>query len=259
MDKALQDRIEKAARFLLDMHVSVIPIDVTNKKPAIEWKELIDQPMSPDGWHFSGCNIGLITGPGCRMVVVDCDSRASYVGWLGSMPPTPLRVRTKRGMHMYYRHPGQYVKSDSGIKHESGFTYDVKGDRSYVLFPPSMRDGYQYQILPCDGNWRADLLAPEELPEFQMEWRPERVGSVSHNDKRICDGVAYISKIRAVAGQGGDRNTFQAACDLLRSGMTETEALAAMYEWNQTNADPPWTPRELLHKVRCAAEEVACV
>ncbi len=255
MDEALQKRITDAAHFMLEHRISVIPLDMTSKKPSIEWKALIDEPMPKEQWTFAGCNVGLITGMTSGFVVVDCDSEEAYTGWLKNMPPTRLRVRTKRGMHFYYRSPGQYVKSDSHVKHESGFEYDVKGDRSYVLFPPSMRSGHQYQILPCQGNIGAEFCDPHLLPEFDMAWRPERTLSAGFNDKAITDGVAYISQIRAVEGNGGDRDTFRAACKLIESGLGESEALAAMLEWNATNAEPQWSPRELLHKVRCAVAE----
>lgn len=255
MDEHLQQLINEQAKHLLDMRISVMPIDMTSKKPAIEWKALIDEPMTSESWTYAGCNIGLITGMTSNYVVVDCDSEESYCGWLKHMPQTRLRVRTKRGMHFYYRSPGAYIKSDSHIKHEAGFEYDVKADRSYVLFPPSLRSGHQYQILPCQGNLGAELVGPELLPPFDPAWRPERTPNTTHSDKAISDGVAYISQIRAVDGQGGDKNTFRAACKLIESGLSEGDALAAMYEWNQTNAEPPWAPRDLLHKVRCAIAE----
>lgn len=259
MDEALQKRITETAHWLLDMRVSIMPIDMTSKKPAIEWKALIDEPMAKESWLFTDCNIGLITGMTSNYVVVDCDSTDDYLGWLKHMPATRLRVKTKRGMHFYYRSPGTYIKSDSHIKHEAGFEYDVKGDRSYVLFPPSMRSGHQYQITPCNGNPQGEFCGPELLPEFDPAWRPERAGTAGYNDKAITDGVAYISQIRAVGkergGQGRDKDTFRAACKLIESGLGEMEALAALIQWNQTNVDPPEQISVLIHKVRSALAE----
>lgn len=257
MDSALQNRLNAAADVLISMGLSVIPISVETKKPTLAWSERVDSPMTSAEWRISGvgCNLALITGMISKYVVVDCDSAESYKGWLRSKPLTPLRVRTKRGMHFYYQHPGadHYIKSGSHIKDEAGFEYDVKGERSYVVFPPSMRGGHQYQIVPCSGNLDAKLLAADTLPVFDPAWRPETRMEHRH-EKAISDGVAYISKIRAVAGNGGDRDTFRAACRLRDSGLSEVEALVAMLEWNRTNAEPPWSERELLHKVRCTFE-----
>jgi hypothetical protein len=39
---------------------------------------------------------------------------------------------------------------------------------------------------------------------------------------------------------------------LRQAGLSEVEAYVAMQVWNRTNAEPPWSERELLHKVRDA-------
>src|SRR6056297_3427579 len=97
MDQELQNRLTASAQYLLKNGISVMPIDMTSKKPAIEWKALIDKPMQPEQWTYTGCNVGLITGMTSGYVVVDCDSEESYTGWLRNMPATRLRIRTKRG------------------------------------------------------------------------------------------------------------------------------------------------------------------
>ena len=78
------------------------------------------------------------------------------------------------------------------------------------------------------------------------------------SERKIVDGVAYIKNIVAQQGQGGDKETYRAACKLQESGMTESEALAALVDWNRTNATPPWSTSDLLYKVRRAYEVSAC-
>jgi hypothetical protein len=163
-------------------------------------------------------------------------------------------------MQFYYRHPGQYIKSDSHIKDPSGFSYDVKGDKSYVVAPPSFRAGHQYQFCVCSSNIRGKLIPFSELPVFNPEWRPERVQpSGSYGETlppgSVRDGIKYIQNIRAIAGSGGDKETYRAACKLIESGMSESEALLAMLDWNDKNADPPWTKQQLLYKVKRAKME----
>lgn len=59
----------------------------------------------------------------------------------------------------------------------------------------------------------------------------------------------------AVSGQDGHGVTFHAACILvLGFGLTEGRALTLLREWNQT-CQPPWSERELLHKVQDAAKQ----
>lgn len=67
----------------------------------------------------------------------------------------------------------------------------------------------------------------------------------------------YIAKIeRAVSGQNGSAPTFKAACTLVKGfGLTEEDALSLMREWNTTHCDPPWSERELMHKVTSAGQQ----
>ena len=253
----LQERLNTVAAYYLSIGLSIVPIG-NDKKPVIQWGEYMEKPLQ--NWKYPGCNIALLTGQFNGIVVADCDSEESYIGWLKTKTPTPLRVKTKRGMQFYYRHPGQYIKSDSHIKDPSGFSYDVKGDKSYVVAPPSFRAGHQYQFMVCSSNIRGKLIPFSELPVFNPEWRPERVlqsGNYGENlpQGNVRDGIKYIQNIRAIAGSGGDKETYRAACKLIESGLSESEALLAMLDWNDKNADPPWQKQQLLYKVQRAKME----
>jgi hypothetical protein len=120
--------------------------------------------------------------------------------------------------------------------------YDVRGDGGYVLAPPSKH---------CEGeySWHKPLIATSDLPAFNPDWRPIK-GSSDWGERRIHDAQKYISTIKATSGQGGHNETYRAAIILRDGGLSEGEAMAAIEEWNETNADPPWTRRELLHKIR---------
>lgn len=247
----VQDEINRVAKWCLKNGISVVPIGEA-KTPEVRWKEYNEHAMSPDEWNFPGCNIGIITGQINKLVVVDCDSFESYTGWLKHRPPTPLRVRSKRGMHFWYRHTGEYVKSDSHIQAKEGFEYDVKGDRAYVLLPPSLRDGHQYQFCICAKNPRGKFIHPSELPEFDPSWRPDRVATDSFESPEIKNISRYMSSIFAVDGQGGDKTTYKVCVKLRDSGIDESEAMALLAEWNSTNCQPPWQMRDLHRKLRAA-------
>ena len=75
--------------------------------------------------------------------------------------------------------------------------------------------------------------------------------STSHHD-RIC---RYLAKCEpAVSGQGGHDQTFFVACQLVNGfGLDEMEALNYLKLYSET-CQPPWTERELLHKVQSAAK-----
>jgi hypothetical protein len=51
-----------------------------------------------------------------------------------------------------------------------------------------------------------------------------------------------------ISGAGGHPATFRAACECVRLGLGDADALALLGEYNQ-RCSPPWTDRELLHKL----------
>lgn len=61
---------------------------------------------------------------------------------------------------------------------------------------------------------------------------------------------AYLAKLPpAIAGQGGHAATFTAACRLVEFGVAEANAVEILSEWNRTHCQPPWTERDLRHKL----------
>lgn len=65
----------------------------------------------------------------------------------------------------------------------------------------------------------------------------------------------YIARMPpAIAGQSGHNATFHVACVLVQGfSLGEADALCLLREYNQT-CNPPWSEKELLHKVRQAAK-----
>jgi hypothetical protein len=240
------DKICKAANRCLEMGISVVPIG-EKKLPSIRWKSLIDEPLK--SWNYPGCNMAILTGAGNGIVVVDCDNKKDSLKWLATMPKTPLMVLTVRGMHFYYRHPGVYVKSDSHI-HLNGVVFDVKGDRSFVLSPPSVRGGIPYSFCKHAENPSGKWLPPEKLPLFDMAWRPERAFMPSvKDDEQIGNIERYISKISSSEG-GRDRATYRVAKLVMESGACESDAMAIVINWHLNNCTPPWSVPEISEKVK---------
>jgi len=61
---------------------------------------------------------------------------------------------------------------------------------------------------------------------------------------------AYLAKLPpAVSGAGGHPATFRAACECVRFGLSDGDALVLLREWNGTHCQPPWTEKELAHKL----------
>lgn len=242
---AYEDAVPAALIYTHHFGLSVLPIG-EDKKPVYKWKHLQDRQPTFDeilSWPKDGFNIAVITGRiSGGLVIVDCESREDAEWFWKTQGQSPSVVETKRGFHFYFR-------SDCEVRNaQKCFNrYDVRGEGGYALAPPSMHSNGIY-------SWRHPLVPIANLPAFQPAWREEK-HTHSFDDRKINDGAAYIAKIEAIEGEGGDHNTYRAALALRDSGLSEGEALYVLLQWNRTNAKPPWEVRDLLHKIKCAFGE----
>jgi hypothetical protein len=110
-----------------------------------------------------GDGLAVVTGEISGVVVLDADSEGACAiikaACAGAEVPT---VRTSRGLHFYFRHPGFKV-TNYGKPFEK-FGFDVRCDQAYALLPPSRHESgvtYEWIRLPED--------ALPELPPVLLE------------------------------------------------------------------------------------------
>lgn len=198
------------------------------KAPAGDHWEISDDPSL---WLAQGFNVGLMLKES-NIVTVDFDRDIEAAREHYRQTLCQVIVETIRGFHFHYL--GVIEKSR---KFEHG---DIKGT-GYVVYPPSTVDGHRYKF-----------IKKGELQPFPEKLFPVVVNAITSTTTGIKNAMKYITTITAHSGQGGHNATYRAACKLRDAGLDEAEALAAMVEWNLSNATPPWTTKELLHKVRSA-------
>jgi hypothetical protein len=103
-----------------------------------------------------------------------------------------------------------------------------------------------------DVHYRPEDFPPAmEAPARQQSIRPFR----SPVDVPTVDRAKrYLASVPpAIAGQHGDVHTFRTCCRLVRGfALNDDQALHALEEWN-ARCQPPWSPEELLDKLRRAA------
>lgn len=165
---------------------NVVPIRPGSKVAAVEWRrwqterQIEGDPDELDArirewWGGSRpYNLGIITGRGSRLVVIDCDSPEAVElvertcdGW-----PRTVEVRTPKGRHVYYARPdrGDYPNR---VRAE-GHALDVRGDGGLVVCPPSVHpsgEPYRWANSPLDVWPLAPL--PDALRELLWPERPE--------------------------------------------------------------------------------------
>lgn len=148
---------DMAMRYL-QMGWSIIPLRLSDKRPAIKWEEYQDrQPTEEEvtAWFEHGVpdgegapptkafGIAIVTGKISGLVVLDCDNQDALAYAINEANAfSPAGVRTTRGQHMYFRHPGHPVTNKAGgvgRDWPAVAGLDLRGDGGYVVAPPSLK------------------------------------------------------------------------------------------------------------------------
>jgi putative DNA primase/helicase len=109
-------------------------------------KNATTDPQTIRAWwgRYPDANIGMPTGRRSGILVVDVDldkggfeSLAALIHRYKEWPDTPTVRTGGGGLHFFFRYPADSeIRSDVGEKMGSGI--DVRGERGYVLLPPSV-------------------------------------------------------------------------------------------------------------------------
>jgi predicted P-loop ATPase len=200
---------------------------------------------------------------------VDIDSRnggresfARLEEELGSLPQTgPFELtgvdsEGKRGAHIYFRNPG--IKGNIN-KLAPGVEIKVNG---YVVCAPSTHaTGVQYE-------WKGGPDQPlPELPEAWLRVIKGHGHAIEKAPSNIVDDTsldidtniklarAAVQELPAsVSGDGGHDAAWLAAVTVVRGFcLPEAEAFTVFNEQFNSRCDPPWSQREIVHKLKQAA------
>ncbi len=234
-----------------------IPVSEGAKTPAVAWKRFQETPPTEAQLRtlFADArqNIALLT---TGLVIFDCDDPAMADRVIAESGDTPYRVRTPRGgVHLGYRaRRGVALGNHVDVK---GLKIDIRTTGGIVLIPPSRTEQGEY-------TWLDDGL-PERssLPVARVGWTRERkrrvIASllVSEPTEAVRRARAYLAKVEpAVSGQRGHDRCFRAACVLTQKfRLTYEQAWPLLVEWNEQKNLPPFSVRELEHKLRDAVSK----
>lgn len=196
-------------------------------------------------------NIGLAVP--ADWVVIDVDVRSGGLDTMKlwpTLPPTPAQITATGGMHFVFRRPtGQ-------LRGKAGKGVDVLGSGRYIVVAPSVRETVAYAwarklsttpIAECPA-WLVETIVSQDVTPQTAPF-PQSTGDV------LARARAYVAKVEgAVSGQGGHAVTFKVAQALVRGFALDPEtAYQLLAEYNQ-RCDPPWSPRELRHKIKSATQ-----
>ncbi|GAI02155.1 unnamed protein product, partial [marine sediment metagenome] len=213
---------------------SVFPVNSQTKRPLIEWKPYQERIASPEQikkwWtQYPYAGIGLVTGKISNDIVLDIDGPEGKKYIKGKdIAPTPC-VKTKRGEHYHFKHPGFTIQNFAKKK-----GLDLRGDGGYVVLPPSKHPSgskYEWILSPEEEEladppgWLLELITKKEpgekLPETELS--------------KILDGVKK--------GKRHDTAT-RLAGHYIGKGLASNEVFKLLKLWNDKNK-PPLPDNEL--------------
>ena len=230
---------------------SVIPLR-RDKKPLLVWQEFQTRLPSDEEleeWflrRWPDANLGIVTGALSGLVVVDADGEAGLAWMKRHLPVTGVYVRTGRGWHGYFRHPGGTVRNRGRIAPE----VDIRADGGYVVAPPSLHacgTAYAWLFTPGLGGW--DDLEPYRLKEggvslagIARSGAESRVsgGGLSSPVGPPFDLSGVDTLLNAEPVEQGQRNVTLArlAGRWFAQGMDAETCLLAALGWNSTLPQP---------------------
>jgi energy-coupling factor transporter ATP-binding protein EcfA2 len=187
-------------------------------------------------WNlWPDANIGILTGRESGIFVVDVDPRHGGTDTLkalleqhGPLAEKFYATTGGGGWHIFFNHPGVYVKSRSGAL---GAGVDIKGEGGYVVAAPSLHASgnrylwfaeYEFAKPISDApRWLLSLLStPEPQPAFAKE------------GEAIADG-------------GRNQTLTSMAGAMRRRGMSEEAMYAALVVENENRCRPPLEEAEV--------------
>jgi hypothetical protein len=235
----------------LDHGYCIIPSLRSTKHPPFAWKEF--QTRKPElteleSWFINqpDWNLAVVCGKISRVVVVDADNEESSRWCRLHLEPTPMRVKTAKGMHFYFAHPGFKVQSKARI--HSNLAIDVRADGGLATGIGSLHhSGITYQL-----DHDCDLMSPSELPPYNPEWFPIptpkkiSVPLLPSNLPLLERATRYMNVVQGVGAGTRNQQAFRLAAVLTRDFSIDLgNSMLLLSTWNQRN-DPPLPEDELL-------------
>ena len=265
----------EAARWYRSRGYAPIPVPAGSKIPVLKgWQTLrLDEPDLPQ--HFNGTgNIGLLLGePSAWLVDVDLDCEEAVALAPEFLPATGAKSGRpgKPVSHWWYVCDGAVTR-----KHQDPVTRKMivelrSTGAQTVVGPGTHPSGEPYDPLEGDPAAvdHAELAAAvvalaeavlirrgrkETIASQQAPLRHDRFSAFpkDHIERRAA---AYLDRIpAAISGSGGHSQTYAAATAMVHGfGLDAETAFRLLADRYNPRCEPPWSEKELRHKVTDAA------
>lgn len=265
-----------AARDYVRRGWCVVPIPLGQKRPILKGWERLRLTAAELAAHFQHpANIGLLLGePSGGLVDVDLDCDEALALADQYLPPTAAitgRPQKPRSHRWYYA--GSVDTKQHRDPHTRSMLIELRSTGGQTVVGPSLHPhGDPYDVLAGEparvpGPMLAACVAAladrilelrygsvSERPEIRLPAIPRQHATRDEIERRA---LAYLDKIPpAISGQGGHSVTYAAATILVHGFEIDPDrALDLLWQHYNPRCDPPWTEKELRHKVDDAANK----
>lgn len=272
--------ILEAARGYLARGWRIVPIPYKQKRPILKgWRELTINADNLAEYFSQPANVGLMLGESSGgLVNIDLDCPESLELAERFLPPTPCKTGrpSRLASHWWYIAPGAKTKQCKDPETKA-MIVELRSTGGQTVVGPSIHPtGEQYDELagtPAAVSAEELLKAvtalhdaivkrryPNGLPERERRSVVNAVGQIQDDlDPAVVErrAISYLATIpSAISGQGGHSHTFTAAMRLVHGFDIEPDrALQILLEHYNPRCEPPWTEKELRHKVEDAARK----
>ncbi|WP_419187821.1 bifunctional DNA primase/polymerase [Stieleria bergensis] len=243
-----------------------VPLRPHSKSPARrDWTSLrLNPEVFPEG-----CNIGLILGePSGWLVDVDLDCPEAIELADQYLPPT-LAITGRPSAtksHRWYIAAG--ATTEKHTDQRGSMIVELRSTGAQTVVGPSIHpSGEIYETLDAQPTTVPAPMLAACVKALADAVIVRRGGSVTYNSPTVppvrptdatdveARAIAYLSAMPpAVSGSGGHSQTYAAATALVHGfGIDADRAMAILAAEFNPRCDPPWSEKELRHKVNQAA------
>lgn len=251
----------------------VVPVRFRTKAPVIDgWQNLRITDADLLCYFSTRTNVGVLLGePSGWLIDVDLDHSLAVTLAAAFLPSTGAIFgrASKRRSHWLYYAAGP-VETRKWQLPGRKMVVELRSTGGQTVFPGSTHASGE--PIEWDAAGEPAIVDPLELesalerlyhavasqvaiPNPQSPARPPITAQAPHHI--VERARRYLAKLPpAISGQGGHDATFHAACTLVIGfGLERYQALAQLRDWNESHCQPPWTERELEHKVDDAMKQ----
>ncbi len=242
----------------------VFPLLPKDKRPfpgSHGFEDATTDPAQIKSWWAKNpqANIGLATGPGSGVVVVDLDinsekSKDGAAEWQAMVAGKPDKIvpcakTGGGGYHLFFKSDDPAIRNRVISK-----SIDLRGEGGYVVLPGSIHpNGSKYEWIE-----HPETCAPAPFPDW-LKAGGNLVGLVdTAASAKPQAGIDAYERCRryvatlppAISGCGGHSATLRVAGECYRFGLTDSQAWDILSHYNATQCQPPWSEKDLRRKWR---------